>query len=182
MRHPRKIRHDRLPADVQRLPRPPAMGRAIELAFLRWEKRRLAPTERFWRDFGFHIVSATPQRLVARGAGTAPCIAIAELGAKDRFVGPAFLMSADTDLHRYVEHMEARWLPPDRLPVGGRGVELSDPSGRRVWLLQDQRRVEPLPLREAVTPSTNTAQDTPRVNRTVRTPIEPARVARGGSR
>ena len=180
LRQPESIPESRLPADVQRLRRPVALGRATELAFLRWEKRRLEPTERFWRDFGFHIVSATPQRLVARGAGTAPCIAIAEVGRQDRFVGPAFCMSADTDLHRYVEQMEARWLPTDLLPAGSGGVELFDPSGRSVWLLQDQRRVEPLPLREAVTPSTNTAQDTPRVNRTVRTPIEPARVVRLG--
>ncbi|MEJ8824925.1 VOC family protein [Variovorax humicola] len=180
LRQPEAIPASRLPAEVQRLPRPPALGRAIELAFLRWEKRRLAPTERFWRDFGFHIVSSTPQRLVARGAGSAPCIAIAEAGRNDRFIGPAFLMSADTDLHLFVDHMEARWLPGCRLPAGGRGVELCDPSGRSVWLLQGQRRVEPLPLREAVAPSTNTAQDRPRVNRTVRTPIEPARVVRLG--
>ena len=180
LRQPESTPESRLPADIQPLTRPRALGRAIELAFLRWEKRRLAPTERFWRDFGFHIVSATPQRLMARGAGTAPCIAIAEAGVQDRFLGPAFLMSADTDLRRYVEEMGARWLAPDRLPAGGRGVELSDPSGRSVWLLQDQRRVDPLPLRKTVTPSTNTAQDTPRVNRTVRTPIEPARVVRLG--
>lgn len=180
LRQPESIPESRLPANVQRLPRPPALGRAIELAFLRWEKRRLAPTERFWSDFGFHIVSTTPQRLVARGTGTAPCIAIAELGEKNRFVGPAFLMSAGTELHRYMDQMGARWLPPDRLPAGGCGVELFDPSGRSIWLLQDQQRLKPLPLREAVTPSTNTAQDTPRVNRTVRTPIEPARVVRLG--
>ena len=162
------------------MPRPPALGRAIELAFLRWEKRRLGPTERFWRDFGFHIVSATPQRLVARGAGTAPCIAIVEVGRQDRFVGPAFLMSDDTDLNRYVKQMGARWLTPDSLPASGRGVALLDPSGRSVWLLQDQRRVDPLPLRETLAPSTNTARDQPRVNRTVRTPIEPARIVRLG--
>ena len=180
LRQPESYPESRLPADVQRLPRPPALGRAVELAFLRWEKRRLAPTERFWRDFGFHIVSATPQRLVARGAGTAPCIAIAEVGHKNRFVGPAFLMSDDTDLHHYVEQMGARWLSPQCLPGGGRGVELFDPSGRCVWLLRDQRRVDPLPLRKSLTSSMNTAQDARRVNRTVRTPIEPARVVRPG--
>src|SRR4029453_2155117 len=73
-----------------------------------------------------------------------------------------------------------RWLPVCRVPAGGRGVELCDPSGRSVWLLQDQRRVEPRTLPDAVTPSANTAQDRPRVNRTVRTPIEPARVVRLG--
>jgi len=93
LRQPESYAESRLPPGVQRLPRPPALGRARELAFLRWEKRRLGPTERFWRDFGLHIVSSTPQRLVARGAGTAPCIAIAEAGHEDRFIGPAFLMS-----------------------------------------------------------------------------------------
>ena len=158
LRQPESYPESRLPPGVQPLKRPPALGRAVELAFLRWEKRRLAPTERFWRDFGFHVVSATPQRLVARGAGTAACIAIAETGREDRFVGPAFVMSADTDLRCYVERLGAQWLSPDRLPAGGRGVELSDPSGRSVWLLQDQPRVESLALRDAVTPDTNTAR------------------------
>ncbi len=180
LRQPESYPESRLPPGVQRLHRPPALGRTVQLAFLRWEKRRLPPTERFWRDFGFHIVSATPQRLVARGTGTAPCIAIAEAAGEDRFVGPAFVMSQDTDLQRYVEQLGAQWLPPHRLPAGGRGVELTDPSGRSVWLLQDQPQVGPLPLRASVAPGTNTAQHTARVNRTVRTPIEPARVVRLG--
>jgi catechol-2,3-dioxygenase len=180
LRQPESCPESRLPAGVQPLTRPLALGRATELAFLRWEKRNLAGTERFWRDFGFHIATATPERLVARGTGTAPCIAIAQAGPQNRFVGPAFLMSDDTDLHRYVQELGAQWLSPRQLPGGGRGIELTDPSGRSVWLLQQQARVEALPLRAAVTPMTNTADHTPRVNRTVRTPIEPARVARLG--
>lgn len=180
LRQPESCPQSRLPTHVQPLPRPPALGRAVELAFLRWEKRRLAPTERFWRDFGLHIVSATPDRLVARGTGAAPCIAIAERAGADRFVGPAFRMADDTDLHGYVREMGARWLPPGQLPAGGRGVELADPSGRSVWLLQGQAAAEPMPMREALTRTTNTAVETQRVNRTVRTPIEPARVVRLG--
>ncbi|MGA0612823.1 VOC family protein [Caldimonas sp. KR1-144] len=180
LRQPESCPESRLPPDVQRLSRPSALGRATELAFLRWEKRELAPTERFWRDFGLHIVSSTPQKLVARGTGSAACIAVAEAGREDRFVGPAFQMSADTDLDRYVAELGARWIDARQLPTGGRGVELADPSGRSVWLLKDCLRVEPLPLRQAVTADTNTAHCTPRVNRTVRTPIEPARVVRLG--
>ena len=99
---------------------------------------------------------------------------------EDRFVGPAFLMSDDTDLQVYVKRLGAQWLSPHDLPDGGCGVELADPSGRSVWLLQQRQPVEPLPLRETVVPSSNTARARPRVNRTVRTPIEPARVARLG--
>ena len=180
LRQPQSCGQSRLPPSVQPLLRPTPAGRAVELAFLRWEKRDLAPTERFWRDFGFHIVSATPQRLIARAAGTASCIAIAERAASNRFVGPAFRMSDDTSLDTYVRRFGGKWLPEDVLPGGGRGVSLEDPSGRSVWLLKGQQRVEPLPLRECVSPMTNTATNSPRVNRTVRTPIEPARVAKLG--
>ena len=46
-----------------------------------------------------HIVSVRPERLVARGGGTAPCIADRRARQRtNRFVGAAFLMSDDTDL------------------------------------------------------------------------------------
>ena len=170
----------RLPPGIEPLPRPTAIGPGVEPAFLRWESRHLAPTERFWRDFGFHIVRSTPERLVARAAGTAYCIAVAERAAANRFVGPAFRMSDDTDLATYVHRFGARWLSPDTIPGGGRGVSLEDPSGRNVWLLQGQVRVEPLPMRAPVNLLSNTARHAPRINRTVRTPIEPAQVARLG--
>ncbi|TCI09653.1 biphenyl-2,3-diol 1,2-dioxygenase [Dyella soli] len=180
LRQPESCRESRLPHGVQPLLRPRAAGRAIELAFLRWEKQQLAPTERFWRDFGFHIISSTPQRLVARGAGTAPCIAVAEQGPANRFIGPAFRMSDDTDLAAYVEDFGATLLPSEAIPGGGRGVTLRDPSGRSIWLLQGQARVEPLPLRASTAGTVNTVRHTPRINRTVRTPIEPAQVAKLG--
>jgi hypothetical protein len=180
LRQPDSYKESRLPAGVQPVRRPPAVGRAVELAFLRWEKRQLAPVERFWRDFGFHIVSSTPQRVVARAAGTAPCIAMAERGKENRFLGPAFRMSDDTDLDVYVRRFGATALAPERIPGGGRGVSLHDPSGREVWLLQGQARVERLPLREPATALTNGVSHSPRVNRTVRTPIEPAQVAKLG--
>lgn len=175
-----EVPESRLPPGVQRLARPPAIGRAIELAFLRWEKRDLGPTERFWLDFGLHIASRSSDRLVARGAGTAPCIAVAERGPRNRFGGAAFLMSDDTDLERYVRDFGARRLPPERIPGAGRGVELNDPSGRSLWLLQGQARLEPLPARAPLAAETNTAARSPRVNRTVRAPLEPARIIRLG--
>lgn len=170
----------RRPPHVQALARPAALGRGVELAFLRWQKRRLDRTERFWRDFGFSITSATADRIVARGTGPSPCIAIAQRGDDDRFVGPAFRMSDDTDLQVYVRTLQARPIAPEQIPGGGRGVELTDPAGRSVWLLQGQARVEPLPNRASVTPLTNSVAHAPRINRTVRTPIEPARVVRIG--
>lgn len=180
LRQPESYAESRLPSHVQPLGRPEALGRAVELAFLRWHKRQLAPTERFWRDFGLHVVSSTPRRIVVRGAGTAYCIAIAEQGPVDAFVGPAFRMSDDTDLERYVKEFGATRLSPHDIPGGGRGIELRDPSGRSVWLLQGQERAEALPLRDPVTPAMNTAREVRRVNRTVRTPIEASPVVRLG--
>ena len=180
LRQPESYPESRRPASVQPLKRPPVVGRAVELSFLRWEKRELPPTERFWRDFGFRIVHSGRQRLIARGAGTAPCIAIAEKGSTNRFLGPAFRMSDDTDLASYVERFGATWLPPSAIPGGGKGVSLYDPAGRSVWLLQGQMRGEALPLRAPTTALTNTAHHALRVNRTVRTPIEPAQVVKLG--
>ncbi len=180
LRQPESQPESRLPANVKRLPRPQPLGRAVELAFLRWEKRQLAPTERFWRDFGMHIVESGPQRLLARGTGQAPCIALATRGREDRFIGPAFGMSDDTDLQVYIKTLNAKQLSPEQIPGGGYGVELLDPVGRAVWLVQGQARVEALPNRSSVTPLTNSAVRAPRLNRTVRTPIEPAKVIRLG--
>lgn len=180
LRQPEPYAQSRLPPGVQPLPRPEPIGRAVELAFLRWEKRELGATEAFWRDFGMRIVSRTADRLVARGTGPSPCIAIATKGPRDRFVGPAFRMSDDTPLERYVQTLGARWLAPGLVPGGGEGVELADPSGRAVWLLQGQSRVDPLPVRAALAADMNTAQHAPRINRMVRAPIEPAQIVRLG--
>jgi len=89
-------------------------------------------------------------------------------------------MADDTDLDRYVQELGACRLAPELIPGGGSGVELFDPSGRSVWLLHGQERVDCLPLREALVATTNTAHQAPRVNRMVRPPIEPARVVKLG--
>ncbi|MGZ5268973.1 MAG: VOC family protein [Ramlibacter sp.] len=180
LRPPVTLPESRLPATVERLLRPPAAGRAVSLAFLRWEKKSLGATARFWSDFGFAIASATAERVVARGTAAGPCLAVASRGAADRFVGPAFAMSNDTDLAAYERAFGGRWLDAAQLPAGGRGIEVLDPSGRPVWLLQGQDESLPLPNRAPVHPLTNTAAHTARVNAPVRTPIEPARVVRLG--
>ncbi len=169
-----------LPDWVQPLPRPERLGRATELAFLRWEKRSLEATEGFWADFGFTVVSRTKIQLWARGSGSSPCIAWACQGSSNRFLGPVFVVSEDTSLQAYVDQAEGRWLDPATIPGGGKGVELQDPSGRAVWLLQGQGRVAALPVREPITPLINDGQQTRRINRMVRTPISPAQVLRLG--
>ncbi len=180
LHQPESLPKSKLPAHIQPLVCPAPLGRAVELAFLMWEKRDLAPTERFLRDFGLLPVSLTPEKLVARGYGTAPALYVAHKGKRNAFVGAAFVMSADTDLKHYRQKLGATELSPADIPGGGRGVELLDPAGRRVWLIQDQIRAQPLSVRASVTPQTNGFQQAVRVNQPLRTPIEPAKVMRLG--
>lgn len=178
--HARAYPESQLPDGVRPLGRPRPIGRATELAFLRWEKRNVEATERFWRDFGMAISSSSKTEVIARGAGSSPCIAIATQGSRDRFLGTAFKMSEDTDLGHYVKALDATWLPSHAIPGGGRGVELRDPSGRSVWLLQGQQDVDALPVRAPLVSEMNTSQHVARVNRTIRAPVEPAQVVRLG--
>jgi hypothetical protein len=176
---PVSCRQSALPAAIQALRRPQALGRATELAFLRWEKQNLDATATFWRDFGLQVQQASPTRLLARGAGPSACVAVAEHGAHNRLLGIAFRMSADTDLAAYVQQAGATWLEAAQIPGGGRGVALTDPAGRSLWLLQGQAPAAPLPHRDPVT-TMNAAGQRPRINRTVRTPVQPAQVLRLG--
>lgn len=180
LHQPESLPQSRLPAHVQPLVCPPPLGRAVELAFLMWEKKALQPTEQFLRDFGLHTVSMTESKLVARGSGAAPAIYVASKGANDRFAGSAFVMSDDTDFARYKQELDAKDLSPADIPGGGQGIELLDPAGRKVWLLRGQARLDPLPVRNPVTGQANSPHATTRVNCPLRTPIEPAKVIRIG--
>lgn len=180
LHQPESLPQSKLPRHVQQLVCPTPMGRAVELAFLMWEKKTLLSTEKFLRDFGLHTVSMTESKLVARGAGAAPAIYVASKGENNRFVGSAFVMSDDTDLTRYKQELDATDLNPADIPGGGRGIELKDPAGRKVWLIQGQSRLEPLPVRESVTNLANNPKTVARINKPLRTPIEPAQVIRIG--
>lgn len=180
LHQPESLPESKLPAHVQPLVCPKSVGRAVELAFLMWSKKDLRPTERFLRDFGLHTVSLTHDKLVARGTGDAPAIYVATRGARDAFAGAAFAMSDDTDLAIYKKEYGGIDLRPEDIPGGGRGVEVLDPAGRKVWLLQGQKRVAPLPCRAPVTALSNNPWKAARVNAPLRTPIEAARVIRLG--
>ena len=128
LHQPEPIAQSRLPSHLVPLACPAPLGRAVELAFLMWEKKSLIPTEKFLHDFGLYTVSRTDRTLVARGAGTAPAIYVAHQGADNKFVGAAFAMSDDTDLGRYRRELGARDIDPADIPGGGRGVEIRDPA------------------------------------------------------
>jgi len=168
------------PAHVRKIVRPKALQKATKLAFLRFEKKDLAEAERFWNDFGMVTVSRTPEQLVLRGAGTAPAILVATKAARSRYVGAVFVVPGDTDFARLERESDARPLSPARIPGGGRGVELKDPDGNELWLIADWGSVPPLPTRPPIHREMNVLGQVQRVNRTVRSPIEPALVGQAG--
>jgi hypothetical protein len=100
LRTPPNHPQSRRPAHVQALQRPPALVKARELAFLRFEVPDLDATEAFMLDFGMRRTERTADSLVMRGTGSSPCIYAATRGPKARFVGSAFTVPAGTDLER----------------------------------------------------------------------------------
>lgn len=180
LKAPAEYPESALPPHVQRLARPAAMQKASQLAFLRFDKDDLDKAQRFWLDFGLVTVSRTADELVMRGAGREPAVLVARRAATSRYVGAAFVVPPDTNFERLKQESGAQPLPAHAIPGGGRGVHLTDPDGHEVWLVTDWGQVDPMPVREPLNGQMNTLQHTPRVNRTVRTPIEPATVGHLG--
>lgn len=186
MNHPKELSappeypESSAPPHVRKLVRPKAMQKATKLAFLRFEKKDLAEAERFWNDFGMVTVSHTPEQLVLRGTGTAPAILVATRAETSRYVGAAFAVPGDTDFVRLERESDAKPLSPEHIPGGGRGVELKDPDGNELWLITDWGSLPPLPTRPPIHREMNVLGHIQRVNRTVRSPIEPAGVGQAG--
>jgi catechol 2,3-dioxygenase-like lactoylglutathione lyase family enzyme len=180
LKAPPEYAESALPAHVQKLARPQALLKARQLAFLRFDKVDLNEAERFWTDFGLITVRRTPDELVMRGAGSAPAILVARRAKRARYVGAAFLVPPDTNFAQLQRESGAQPLPPGAVPGGGIGVSLRDPDGNEVWLISEWGQLDPLPWRAPTHLSTNTLAHSSRVNRTVRTDLEPATVGRLG--
>jgi catechol 2,3-dioxygenase-like lactoylglutathione lyase family enzyme len=168
------------PSHVHKVVRPVALNKAIQLAFLRFEKKDLKKAEDFWNDFGLQSVSHTDEMLVMRGTGSSPAILVAYRGERSRFIGAAFVVPDSTDFEKLQRDYGAEPLLASAIPGGGRGISLRDPSGNEVWLIADWGKVDPIPLRVPLTAQMNSLEQRPRVNSTIRPPLEPARVARLG--
>lgn len=180
LRAPPEYPESALPAHVRKLARPAAMQKATQLAFLRVDKADLDEAQRFWIDFGLITVSRTPDKLVMRGAGSAPALLMVRKAKASRYVGAAFVVPPDTDFERLKRDSGAQALAAHAVPGGARGVSLLDPDGHEVWLITDWATVDPLPQREPTHLHMNDLAQSPRVNATVRTAIEPATVGRLG--
>jgi hypothetical protein len=169
-----------LPSGVAPLERPEPLVRATALAFLRFEKRDLKATAEFLTDFGLATVASSGDRLVMRGADASPCVYVATLGRRCRFVGAAFVVPADADLDSLLREPGARRLDAKEIPGGGDGIELIDPDGHALWLIRNWGSAKPRQVRPPAETEPNGPNRTVRVNATIRVPMEPAAVVRLG--
>jgi len=171
-----------LPPRVRKLERPAALVKAQALAFLMFEKPDLDACAAFLGDFGMQPVVHDSGQLLMRGSDAASCIYLARRGARSRYLGAAFRVAGEAELATLERQAGARRLPAGAVPGGGSGVELADPAGNLLWLVCGQQPLAPLPLplRAPLHPLTNSVGLLPRINATVRPPLEPAAIARIG--
>src|SRR6476646_6973524 len=152
--------------------------KVLDLAWLEFVKPDLAASERFAHAFGFITVSRTADELQLRGTDAgAPCV-IVRRGPRSTYLGAAFRAAEPTDVLRLAE---ATGAVVTKLPdsIGGITVNLTDPSGVLVRVVNGTHELPELPSQPAQT--VNAGHEVARSNATQRPPREPAKVQRLGN-
>ncbi|TXD57313.1 glyoxalase [Ralstonia sp. TCR112] len=163
-------------AQPARHPRPTT--KAIELAYLIFERPDLTKAEQFLTDFGLHTVARDGERLFMRGTSAAPFCYVVHKADTDRFVGFGLRVADSKDLEALARVPGAPGVEPITAPGGGLCVRLRDPSGFRVDAVWGQAPGGTLPHRSAM--ALNTADSIVRVNDTQRVQAKPQEVIRLG--
>jgi hypothetical protein len=148
-----------------------------DIAWLEFEKPDLARAEAFAHAFGFATALRTDDEVHLRGTDPGTRCVIIRRGPRTRFLGAAFTAHDEADLMRLAEATGARSRP---LPetIGGRAVDLVDPSGVPVQVVAGTHRLDALPPQSAHI--FNFAHELHRANATQRPAREPAKVQRLG--
>ncbi|WP_343549301.1 VOC family protein [Ralstonia sp.] len=163
-------------AQPARHPNPTA--KAVELAYLIFERPALAKAEQFLTDFGLHTVARDDERLFMRGTSATPFCYVVHKAETDRFVGFGLRVADSKDLEALARVPGASAVEPITAPGGGLCVRLRDPSGFRVDAVWGQAPGGTLPHRTAM--ALNTADSIVRVNDTQRVQAKPQEVIRLG--
>jgi catechol 2,3-dioxygenase-like lactoylglutathione lyase family enzyme len=148
-----------------------------DLAWLEFQKPDLAKAERFAHHFGFTTTLRTDEELHLRGSQAGAASVLIRKGPTTRFLGLAFQAADAGDLDRLARATgtEVRPLPE---AVGGRTVQLHDPSGQSVQVVHGRTEHPALPSQRVQV--FNFGRELRRSNATQRPPREPARVERLG--
>ncbi|MEV0464914.1 VOC family protein [Nocardia tengchongensis] len=151
--------------------------KALDLAWLEFEKPDLDRAETFAHAFGFTTAMRTTEGLQLRGTDPgSPCVLIRR-SSRSRFVGPAFRAADSADLLRLASATGSRPVPlPESL--GGLTLDLTDPSLLKVRVVAETHELQALqPQQPHVL---NLGHEILRINATQRPLRAPARVQRLG--
>jgi hypothetical protein len=151
--------------------------KAVDIAWLEFEKPDLTRCEAFARAFGFQATQHRPDEIQLRGTyAGAPCL-IVRRGPRTRFSGAAFRAGDEADVLRLADKsgIRARPLPQT---LGGLSVDLIDPSGMPVRVVAGMHELPDLPGQQPHT--FNFGDDAQRINVSQRPARVPARVQRLG--
>ncbi|WP_445160057.1 VOC family protein [Mycobacterium sp. Dal123C01] len=151
--------------------------KAVDIAWLEFEKPDLTRCEAFARAFGFQAAQHRPDEIQLRGTHPgAPCV-IVRRGSRTRFSCTAFRAGDEADVLRLADKsgIRARPLPQT---LGGLSVDLIDPSGMPVRVVAGMHELPELPGQQPHT--FNFGDNAQRINVSQRPARVPARVQRLG--
>ncbi|TFE36519.1 glyoxalase [Paraburkholderia dipogonis] len=157
---------------------PSPTARALELAYLVFERPDLSTAERFLNDFGLHTVARDSDRLLLRGTHAVPYCYVVHQATRSRFAGLGLRVRGIDDLEALARLEGASAIEPLASPGGGFRVRLVDPSGFCVDAIADQSPVSTLPHRPPL--PFNSVDSIVRVNGTQRPPADAPEVIRLG--
>jgi len=157
---------------------PSPTARALDLAYLTFQRPDLRLAERFLLDFGLRTVEKSANALYMRHTGSSPFCCQIVHGAEAKFVGLAFTVATRDELDALTLVSGASDVEPLPGPGGGVRVRLTDPSGFAVEAVCGRSEVESLPRREPL--RLNSPDSAARVNAPQRPPLAPPAVTKLG--
>jgi predicted enzyme related to lactoylglutathione lyase len=154
---------------------PSPIAKAVELAYVIFERPDLDRAEGFLTDFGLLRAERTKDVLYLRARSAAPYCYRIHRGPKPRFVGAGFRVGSRRDLERLSELEGASTIERSEHPGFGECVRLYDPSGLVLEVICEQNLVPEIPTRAPIS-----MDDRNRFNAPHRPPVGPAEVLRLG--
>jgi hypothetical protein len=151
--------------------------KAVDIAWLEFEKPDLTRCEAFARAFGFQAAQHSADEIQLRGTHAgAPCV-IVRRGPRTRFSGAAFRAGDEADVLRLADKSGVRARPLPQT-LGGLSVDLIDPGGMAVRVVAGMHELPELPGQQPH--PFNFGDNAKRINVSQRPARLPARVQRLG--
>jgi hypothetical protein len=151
--------------------------KAVDIAWLEFEKPDLTRCEAFARAFGFQAAQHSADEIQLRGTHAgAPCV-IVRRGPRTRFSGAAFRAGDEADVLRLADKSGVRARPLPQT-LGGLSVDLIDPGGMAVRVVAGMHELPELPGQQPH--PFNFGDNAQRINVSQRPARVPARVQRLG--